>query len=38
MNPVGAGSVHHLPSPQAVKSQAPAKPETAPAPLKVEQE
>lgn len=37
MNPVGAGSMHHLPSPQAVKSQVPAKPETAPAPLKVEQ-
>lgn len=37
MNPIGAGSVHTLPSTQTVKPQASAKPETAPAPLKVEQ-
>ncbi|KQB02682.1 hypothetical protein CGT92_08505 [Vibrio metoecus] len=37
MNPIGAGAVQPLPSHQTVKYQAPAKPDTAPAPLKVEQ-
>ncbi|EOX3351873.1 hypothetical protein [Vibrio cholerae] len=37
MNPIGAGSVHTLPSHQTVKNQAPAKPDMAPEPLKVEQ-
>ncbi|MGL4828502.1 MAG: hypothetical protein ACRCXG_04285 [Vibrio sp.] len=37
MNPIGAGSVHTLPSTKAVKPQEAAKPEAAPAPLKVEQ-
>ncbi|HDG1635644.1 TPA: hypothetical protein PFD90_001564 [Vibrio cholerae] len=37
MNPIGAGSVHTLPSNTTLKSQTPTKPDTAPAPLKVEQ-
>lgn len=37
MNPIGAGSVHTLQSNNTLKSQTSTKPDTAPAPLKVEQ-